>query len=339
MSKLDDLINTLNKEIGDNATRSFVEDFIDTGYPPLNKVISGQYHGGLPFGRIAEMYGESSAGKTFVATQLMINAQKMGGVAIFVDWERSFDETLAVKLGLNPDRPYWIYLKPETWEDGNIVARKAIEAIRESGVIEETAPILVVFDSVASAVPKSQTEKDMDKYGMNDTTALARVASTTLKVMSNLADKYNAALLYLNQIRTKPGVIYGDPTTTPGGSAMGFMASVRISLGRSKITNKDKEFIGQQINFKVQKTKLTKPFQECSMLLVFDDDGVARFDYVSSLILYMKEKGILESSGAYVTWTDGKKYFPSVLSQKIKSEDAYKELCDIVEKSTYSSEE
>lgn len=331
MSKIDDLLKTLEKEVGTNATHSFVENFIDTGYPPLNNIICGNNDGGIPYGRITEIFGASSCGKTFVATQLMINAQKKGGIAIFIDWERSFDERLAVKLGLNTERPYWIYLKPETWEEGSILANKAIVAIRDSNVIEENAPIVVVFDSIASAVPQSQLKKNIDEYSMNDTTALARVASTTLKVMTNVADKYNATLVYLNQIRTKPGEIYGPKFTTPGGTAMGFMASVRIYLSRSKITGKEKEFIGQKIDFRVEKTKLTKPFQECSMLLLFDEDGTARFDYVSSLIMFMKEKGILPSSGAYVTWTDGKKYYPSVLSQKIKEEDGYEKLCELLE--------
>ena len=181
MTTAEELMAALDKAIGPNAKQQSVTNFIDTGYPPLNKIMSGRYDGGLPYGRIVECYGVSSAGKTALATQWMVQAQKLGGIAIFIDWERSFDVELAKSFGLNDERPYWIYSRPETWESGNIVAAKACSLIRDSKLIDPEAPILVVFDSVASAVPQSVADKEIDEYTMNDTTALARVASTTLK--------------------------------------------------------------------------------------------------------------------------------------------------------------
>ena len=159
MSTAEDLMAALDKAIGPNAKQQSVTNFIDTGYPPLNKIMSGRYEGGLPYGRIVECYGVSSAGKTALATQWMVQAQKLGGIAIFIDWERSFDVELAKSFGLNDERPYWIYSRPETWESGNIVAAKACSLIRESKLIDPEAPILVVFDSVASAVPQSMADK------------------------------------------------------------------------------------------------------------------------------------------------------------------------------------
>lgn len=323
MSSLDDLCGALDKALGANATDQAVTKFIDTGFPPLNKIMSGRFDGGLPYGRIVECYGVSSAGKTAMATQWMVQAQRLGGVAIFIDWERSFDVDLAKGFGLNDERPFWIYSRPDTWEQGNIIAARACQLIRDSNAIPAESPILCVFDSVASAVPQSMADKNIDEYTMNDTTALARVASTTLKAMAQRAANYNATFLYLNQVRTKPGVVYGDNITCPGGSAMEFYATVRIQLTRKKLTeNKDggKTFVGQTINVKCTKSKLTRPFQDCALDMVYDDLGVARFDAVGSTINYMCDLGLLKQSGPRVMWSDGKNYFKKELIRKVSEE-------------------
>ena len=322
MATAEDLMAALDKAIGPNATQQSVTNFIDTGFPPLNKIMSGRYDGGLPFGRIVEVYGPSSCGKTAMATQWMVQAQRLGGIAIFVDWERSFDVGLAKSFGLNDERPYWIYSRPDTWESGNIIAAKACSLIRQSNLIDPKAPILVVFDSVASAVPQSMIDKEIDEYTMNDTTALARVASTTLKAMAHHADNFNATYLYLNQTRMKPGVAYGSPVTTTGGTAMEFYATVRLELSRKKLTeNKDggKQFVGQTIGVKCTKSKLTKPFQDCSLDMIYDDLGVARFDAVGSTIEYMKEHRMIESAGPRIKWED-KTYFKNQLVEKLNAE-------------------
>lgn len=319
MGSIEDLCAQLDKALGPNAVKQSVTKFIDTGFPMLNKTISGRYDGGLPFGRLVECYGPSSSGKTSMATQWMVQAQQLGGVAIFVDWERSFDVDLARGFGLNDERPYWLYAQPKTWEAGNIFAAKACQVIRQNGAIDPNAPILVVFDSIASAVPQSMAEKEIDEYTMNDTTALARVASTTLKAMAQHASNFNATFLYLNQIRTKPGVAYGDPTTTPGGVAMEFYATVRMQLSRKKITDASKEFTGQTINIKCTKSKLTKPFQECALDMVYDDLGVARFDAVGSTLNALIEQKKVATAGPRVVW-DGKTYWKKDLLKKINDE-------------------
>lgn len=321
--------DALLKAIGANATAQAVTNFIDTGYAPLNRIMSGRHDGGLPFGRMVEMFGDSSTGKTALATQWMIQAQRMGGVAAFIDWERSFSVDLAESLGLNTEFPFWIYKEPTTWEEGNMIAAKACQAIRASKEIAPDAPILVVFDSIAAALPKSMADKQLDEYTMNDTTALARVTSTTLKSMANHAREFNATFLYLNQIRLKPGVVYGDPTTTPGGKAMEFFSTVRLSLGRSRIVEQvdgEKEFVGQNISIKCVKSKLTKPFQHTALRMSFDDAGVACFDTTTSLLELLLEEGKLKASGPRVQWIDGKSYFKKALVEKIKSEGAYGQL-------------
>ena len=189
-------------ELADNAPLRY----LDTGYPPLNEILSGRSDGGLVYGRMYEMFGESSTGKTALATKWMVEAQRLGGVAVFVDWERSFNIDMAKSLGLNVDRPYFIRFRPRTWEEGNVQATKVAKLIRQSGAIAPTAPIVVVFDSIAAAIPQSQAEKEIDEYTMNDTTALARVTSTTLKAQAQHAEDLDAIFLYLNQMRLKPGV-------------------------------------------------------------------------------------------------------------------------------------
>lgn len=329
MATINDLIDSLDKAIGKNADEQQVSHFIDTGFPPLNKIISGRYDGGLPQGRMVEMFGESSTGKTALATQWMVQTQKMGGVAGFVDWERSFDVSLAEGFGLKDERPHWIYVKPKTWEEGNTIAAKACKAIRDSGAIDKDAPILFVFDSIAAALPKSQAEKEIDEYTMNDTTALARVTSTTLKAMAQHCEEYNATFLYLNQMRLKPGVVYGDPRTTPGGKAMEFYATARLALGRQKIMEANggsKEFVGQNISIQCVKSKMTKPFQETSIRMSFDEFGAARFDMVFSLLEFLIEKGLIPYSKPRVTWTDGKQYYVKALAEKLTTEGKLSEL-------------
>ena len=337
MKNVSDLAAELDKIIGGNAVAQAVTRFIDSGYPPLNEIMSGRIDGGLPFGRMMEVFGESSSGKTALATQWMVRAQQMGGIAIFIDWERSFDVEMAKEMGLNDERPFWIYARPRTWEEGNLLASKACRLIRGSKVIPDDAPILVVFDSLASALPKSSVDKEIDELTMNDTSALARVTSTTLKVQAQIAADHDATFVYLNQVREAIGVIYGDKTKTPGGKAMEFYSTIRLSLTRQKLMEArdgDKTFVGQNINIKCTKSKLTAPFKTCSIRLSFDDDtGMARFDFATSLIDYAVDRGIITSSGPRVTWTDGKQYFKKALAEKINSEDLLDELKGLIRKS------
>lgn len=322
MSSSKDLADLLLKGIGDNANADAVKHFLDTGYPPLNKIMSGRYDGGLPYGRLVEMFGESSTGKTALATKWMVEAQKLGGVAGFIDWERSFNIELAKHFGLSDERPFWIYKKPKTWEEGNMIAAKTCQIIRASGVIDKDAPILFVMDSIAAAVPKSVIDKELDELSMNDTTALARVTSTTLKSMAQFAEEYNAIFLYLNQMRLKPGVVYGDPRTTPGGKAMEFYSSARLALGRKKMMDTvdgEKQFVGQEISIQCMKSKFTKPFQETDLRMMFDETGAANFDMIASMIDFLIKKGLVEYSKPRVTW-EGSKYYVKQLAEKLSKE-------------------
>ena len=338
MSKVEDLAKALLAEIGDNSPAPAVTHFLDTGWPELNVKMSGKPDGGLPYGRLIEVYGPSSCGKTAWSTKMLAKVQQLGGVSGFVDWERSFSVELAkAGFGLNDERPWWIYIKPKTWEEGNTLAAKAVKTIRAAKVIPADAPIMFVFDSIASAIPMSSVGKSMDELNMNDTTALARVTSTTLKIMAQVAEEENAIFVYLNQIREKPGVSFGDPTTTPGGKAMEYYSTVRLALAREKLSEnvKDasgkgaKQFVGQDIRMQVTKSKLTKPFQTARVRMGFDDAGVAFFDYAFSNIQYLLDTGKLVKTGNFVEWTDGKKYGHVALAKKLTEEGKVEELAKL----------
>lgn len=336
---LDKISAALMAAIGGNDPETEPNLWIDTGYAPLNKIISGRYDRGFPGGRMIEVAGPSASGKTLLATMAMIGAQRAGGIAIFVDWERAFNATFAQILGLDTTFPRFVYKRSDTWEEGNTVGMKTAAQLREKKLIPDDAPIIMVCDSIAAAVPKSMLfdaktgkRKEIDEFTMNDTTALARVTSTTLKAVNQLVGEYNVTAMYLNQIRTKPGVVYGDPTTTPGGSAMEFYASTRIFTGRKKIMateGGEKEFKGALIGMETKKNKMCRPFQNVDLRLMYDADGLASFDFTTGYIEELIAAGKLEEKAGRVTW-DGKTYWKTALTKKIDDEGLQLELIKLL---------
>ena len=296
-------LEDLLKVIGDNHAPTTVSHWLNTGHPLLNDAISGSYHGGMPSGRIVEMFGPASCGKTAIATEVMIAAQKAGGVAAFMDHENSFDHNLATSNGLDPIKN-WIFRAPDTFEESIALTFKAVATIREKKMIDPKAPIVFVYDSLASMVPKSKFGKDVDEYNMNDTTALARATSSLFPSLSKMAEKFDFLALFLNQVRVKPGVVYGNPETTPGGSAPEYYASVRLSLKRAMM--KDKK--GQTVKAECVKNKVHKPFEKAEWDFVFTDEGTGRFDPVGSVLDHLVEIGVVTKAGHRLEW-DGQKLF------------------------------
>lgn len=318
--------------IGKNDDRQEVKVWLDTGYPPLNKAISGDKDKGLPVGRIVEIFGPSACGKTAISTRALIAAQAAGGIAALMDHEHSFDLDLAKSMGLD-DATRWVYKHPETFEESIDMAVKLGQVVREKKLIPAEAPILVVFDSLASMVPKSKmydskgNKKDSADYSMHDNTALARATSAAFPALAQMANKYNMCLLFINQTRTKPGVAYGDPNTTPGGNAPEYYASLRIGMTREMIKDKKtKELLGQTINAVVRKNRMYQPFKRASWDFMFRDDGTGYFDVIGSMVDLVADTGILERSGNGYIWTDGKKYMKPALKAKIEEEGLYPEL-------------
>lgn len=319
--------NALIKAAGDNDLIQNVKVWLDTGFPPLNKAISGKYNGGFPCGRIVEMFGPESAGKTMIATKAMINAQQMGGIAMFNDHERSFDSKIANEIGLlTEEGDPWIFKTPETFEESVTNTIKIIGEIRAQKLIAPEAPIVVVFDSLASMVPKSKMAKAVDEQGMNDSLALAKATSSVFPVLTQYVQKYNVLCIVLNQTRQKPGVMYGDPTTTPGGEAPKFYASVRIQLGRQQIKDKTtKDVLGQEITATCIKNKVSAPFKKAKWRYMFNEDGKGHFDVIGSLIDHLIEANLLDMSGLRVNW-EGKTYYRTQLAAKIEADGALDQL-------------
>jgi len=309
--------------------------FLSTGYPPLDEVLSGSYLGGFPEGRIAEVYGPPASGKTLLATLMMIQAQRGGGMAIFVDHEHAFNKEFAASFGLNLDFPHFMYIDPDTWEQGQQKAFTIAEYVRNNKAIDPAAPIVIVTDCIAAATPKSVKYdsktgklKSMEDRNMNDTTALARATSAVLPQIADVARQHNVVAIYLNQLRTKPGVTHGDPSYTPGGGSPEYYSVTRLQVSTAKImkeVNGKKEFAGREITLKCTKSKTTRPFKETKLRLTYDADGKAHLDFTSGLIDTLEAMGKIVKDGKMLVW-EGKKYYASVLAKKIDDEGRQAEL-------------
>tara|TARA_R110000851_G_C13102760_1_gene569362 strand:- start:96682 stop:97686 length:1005 start_codon:yes stop_codon:yes gene_type:complete len=318
--------------IGGNDEAATVEYWLDTGFPPLNHAISGSFDNGMPVGRVVEMFGGESSGKTAIATMVMAAAQRAGGIAVFMDHEHSFDMAHGESLGLSTDPNKFVYKTPDTFEQSITMAIKVAQMVRDKSLIPDEAPMVVVFDSLASMVPQSKLMKDAEDYNMNDNTALARATSAVFPALAKFAEKNNMCFLFLNQIRQKIGVMFGDKTTTPGGDSPKYYSSVRIKLNRNKITEERKGvkgnvFIGQHINAECIKNKVSRPFMKAKWRFMFrDEDGSGFFDVAMSMIEYLNDLSLLEKSGNFIKWTDGKKYYPKALAKKLNEEGSVDEL-------------
>lgn len=332
MSLQDEFLDIL----GDAAQSTEITGWLSTGNPQFNKILSGKYYGGFAYGRLYEIYGPSGSGKTVLATNAMIEAQRAGGVAILVDFERAFMTDLAVDIGLDLDR--FIAIKPQTWEEGMTKMMQVAEKLREGfGKIKPVPidkPIVLVVDSIASATPKSVLAKELTELTMNDTTALARATSAALKVVAARADMHNFTGIFLNQIREKPGVMFGDPTTTPGGKAMEYYASGRLSLSKKNLTKTvdgKKQSIGAHITAKCQKSKHTRPYKTASLDFLEPDSKHSAdwFDVAGSLIDHLLDIGALEKSGTMIIW-EGKKYQRGRLAPMLDNEDGMKALMSLL---------
>lgn len=329
--------------IGENAEQVGIKNWLDTGIPELNKALSAAYDKGIPGGRVIEIFGPASSGKTFIATMIMKAAQEAGGIAGFSDHERSFEPQLAKSLGLetDPNTGLFVYKRPQTFEESIQIAVTFCEQVRKRKLIPDDAPLVWVFDSVASMIPhdKLYDEKGNRRaagdYNMRDKLSLATATSQSYPILAQFAEDYNMTVLLLNQIRMKPGVMFGDPTTTPGGQAAEFYASIRISLGRKMITNgktgEDKEISGQEITASLVKNKVARPFQKAKWRVLFKEGGGAMIDVIGSTVDFLLRKGFMVRDGKRIEW-EGKKYFESQLVEHLRTDpDAMKKLMAMVD--------
>jgi len=316
MSFLDDICKQL-----DNAAvlseESQIYGFVDSGSYALNKVISGDYKGGYPIGSITEIYGESSSAKTVFLTHAFIGAQKQGYYTVMVDNEHAYSPNFAEKLGLDSEK--LIYTQPETLEDCFETIEKAIKAIREK---DKDTPILVGYDSIGTSPTKKEMDDDFGKNSEMGGALRAKVAGQCLRRINPLLRKYKAGLIIVNQVRSKVGVMFGDPRTRAGGGkALLYYCgtSLETASGKSdQLFDERKNPLGITGTIKAVKNKITKPFQTCEFKLLYDKGLVSEHGITES---YFKEGLATKPSQGWFSIDDGKsKHRKGDLDKKIKQD-------------------
>ena len=240
--------------------------------------------GGLPKGRIVEIYGPESSGKTTVALHCVAQAQKAGGTAAFIDAEHALDPVYASKLGVDINELY--VSQPDNGEQ----ALDICEALVRSGAID-----IVVVDSVAALVPKAEIEGDM---GDSHVGLQARLMSQALRKLTGVISKTNAVVIFINQLREKVGVLYGNPETTTGGKALKFYASIRIDIRKSEPIKEGKEIVGNRTKIKIVKNKVAPPFRTCVVDMLYGE-GISR---EGELLDIAVEQGLVQKAGSFYSY-------------------------------------
>lgn len=266
-----DLIKSLNKERGTRVAYNLSTDespthvnrWISTGSKQLDYIISNQKDGGLPEGRIVEIFGPPSIGKSHIATQIARSTQKMGGIVVYIDTENATSVENLRLLGVDITKRF-VYVDTHCTEE---VLSIAESTIIKAKAMNKDVPVTIIWDSVAATSPKAELTGDYEKESIG---LQARAISKGMRKITGVIANEKVLMVCLNQIRTKVGVLYGDPTTTPGGMAIPFHSSVRIKLGAgSQILNKDKEPIGINVSAKTIKNKVSAPFRKCDFEIHF----------------------------------------------------------------------
>src|SRR3954447_14728522 len=242
--------------------------------------------GGYPRGRIIEIYGPESSGKTTVALHAIAEVQAKGGQAAFIDAEHALDPDYAEKLGVNIDE--LLLSQPDTGEQGLEIA----EALVRSGAVD-----IVVVDSVAALVPKAEIEGEMGDSHMG---LQARLMSQALRKLSGAINKSNTIAIFINQIREKIGVMFGNPETTPGGRALKFYSSVRLDIRRIETLKEGVEAIGNRVRVKVVKNKVAPPFKQAEFDIIYGTG----FSWEGTVIDVGVERKVVTKSGSYFSFGD-----------------------------------
>ncbi len=284
---LENTVATLNKRFGDgvimrlgDAQHMQVES-IPTGSISLDIALGV---GGVPRGRIVEIYGPESSGKTTLCQHIVAEAQRLGGICAYIDMEHALDPSYAVKCGVNIDQLY--VSQPDTGEQALEIA----DALIRSGTMD-----VVVIDSVAALVPRAEIEGEM---GDSHVGLQARLMSQALRKLSGAIKQTNTVVIFTNQLREKIGVMFGNPETTTGGNALKFYASVRLDIRRIQAIKAGNDVVGNRTRVKVKKNKVAQPFTECEFDIMYNE-GISRTGDVLDLAI---ARNLVDKRGAYIRY-------------------------------------
>jgi len=328
--KKEDVLKNILRDVEKQFGKGSIMVLGETQTLNVETIPSGSYYldlamgvGGYPKGRIVEIYGPESSGKTTVSLHAIAEAQKRGGNVAFIDAEHALDPQYARNLGVNIDE--LVLSQPDNGEQGLAIT----EALVKSGAFD-----LIVIDSVAALVPEAEINGEMGDAHIG---ILARLMSQAMRKLSGIISKTKTVVIFINQIREKVGIMFGNPETTTGGRALKFYSTIRLEVRKGEAIKNGSDVIGSKTNIKVVKNKVAPPFKQATVDLIFGY-GISK---EGELVDLAAEKGILEKSGTWYSYNSNKigQGRENAKAYLISNPELYKEIEEKLLASLYKKEE